>query len=335
MGLSKLGLKYASRFFAISSASDYRLATSLGGVRVANPVGLAPGFDKDCDLMSATQRLGFGYVVVGSILCDPRQGNPKPRLARDIQNESILVNLGLPSKGVDHSVMKLRRGAAKRQVPLIASIAGFFPEEFLKLHQSLEPLVDGIELSVQCPNIEYDSSFIESFESVAKTLGARKSKPLFIKLPPYSTPKEKALTVDLLEFCTKNRIEGVSVMGVKRIPAPGIAGGMATMSGRKIYSNTLQVVSEIYSQSGGKLAIMAAGGIFSGADAYEVIKRGATTVEMYSGLVFEGPGAVRRMNGHLLASLEKDGYKSIEEARGVVTEHKHLGQSQFTPKVLA
>src|SRR5690606_20093510 len=109
------------------TVADPRLHVELGGLVVPNPVGLAPGVDKNGLAAAALGRLGFGYVVVGSITREPRRGNRRPRLARDVANEAIVNSLGLPSLGVDAAVRALGR-LESRPVPVIASVAGFSSE---------------------------------------------------------------------------------------------------------------------------------------------------------------------------------------------------------------
>lgn len=329
--LAKFGLAtgFFGRLVREPSVSDDVLHANLGGIRVGNPVGLAPGFDKDCSMINTMQGVGFGYLVLGSIFVHPRPGNPKPRLFRDVPNKSIIVSLGGPSKGLDYSLRNLTSSLSNRHVPLIACVAGTSPEELYALQESLEPLVDGVELSVRTRhNKELVAFSTEDVSSIIRRMATRKQKPLFVKLPFYRNPKEREDAFELVDVCIRNGVEGVSVVGSIPISDSRMGIGVGTISGKLAYGDTLRLVRDVYAEAGSKLAIKASGGIFTGEDAYEAIRCGATTVEMYSGLVFEGLSAVKRLNERLLELISRDGYKSIEEARGTQTaEHEHPDKS--------
>lgn len=316
--LSKLalGAPLASHLVSSPAVSDARLSTNLGGLEIGNPVGLAPGFDKDCDLIDPMQAVGFGYLVVGSICLQPRPGNPHPRLIRDVPNESIVVSLGLPSKGLDHSMRNLGRSLKNRQIPLVASVAGFSQDEVCRLHESVEPLVDGVELSFACPNVNYDSSFVQEVKSGVRQIAGTRKKPLFLKVPFYSDSKGRDTTLEMVDSCVKNGVHGVSIVGAKPVSDSRMGIGRGGVSGRLAYGDTLRIVRDIYAEAGDKIAIKASGGISTGEDAFGIIKHGATSIEIYSSLVFEGLGVVRRINLRLLDLISKQGYKSVEEARG-------------------
>jgi len=320
MDLARLGLKskrVTNLFLNASETSDESLSVILAGMKLGNPVGLTGGFDKDCDLIYTMERVGFGYLVVGSIVCDPRPGNPKPRRFRDVKNRSLVVSPGLPSKGLDHSLRNLR-AIASRRIPIIASIAGFSWEEFYKLHAALEPFVDAVELNAVCPNVDHES--FDEIGSMVRSIAARRQKPLFMTLPCYFDSKARESVFELVDVCLRNGLEGVNVYGIKQVPDNRMARGTSSRCGKIIYKDTLRIVSDIHQETGGRLAIKASGGIFNGDDAYEAIRCGASTVQLFSGLVFEGLNAVRRMNLRLQELLRANGYKSIDEARGVLAK---------------
>src|SRR4051794_5639091 len=119
--------------------SDPRLATELAGLKLANPIGLAPGFDKNAEMLPSLRRLGFGYVVVGSVTPDPRVGNPFPRLVRNPRELSIANSMGMPNRGVSAVVRALRALPPDPTCPIMASVAGFSAEELLGAAEGVAP----------------------------------------------------------------------------------------------------------------------------------------------------------------------------------------------------
>ncbi len=132
--------------------SDPRLRARFAGLELPGPVGLAAGFDKNCDLLEALSRLGFGFLTVGSIMPEPRFGNPFPRLVRYEQTESLADSMGVPSKGRAYAVERLRR-FSRRKAPIIANIGGFTAEAIASGFFEVEPHVDAVEISLMCPNV--------------------------------------------------------------------------------------------------------------------------------------------------------------------------------------
>jgi dihydroorotate dehydrogenase len=131
---------------------DPVLKTTFAGIDLASPVGLAAGFDKDCELIGALSVLGFGFLTVGSIMPQPRPGHPYPRLVRYTETGSLADSMGLPSRGRDYCVARLAQ-LGRRRVPVFANIGGFSAEEIGASLFAVEPHVDAIEISLMCPNM--------------------------------------------------------------------------------------------------------------------------------------------------------------------------------------
>ncbi len=135
------------------SSPDPRLITSFAGVRIANPIGLAAGFDKDAEMIAAISHLGFGFITIGSIMPEVRPGNPFPRLVRYQATESLADSMGVPSKGLDHALHRLARLPSQRQRPIFANVGGFSADAIANSFFKVAPLVDGVEVSLMCPNL--------------------------------------------------------------------------------------------------------------------------------------------------------------------------------------
>lgn len=299
-----------------SRCSDPRLRTELAGIRLDNPVGLAPGFDKDATLLASLAELGFGYLVVGSITRAPRAGNPRPRLARYPERLSLANCMGLPNLGLAAALERLRR-RRHQPVPIIASVAGFSPDELLHCARAVEPHVDAVEIGLVCPNTTETERLEELrlFTALAEGLAARKRKPVFVKLPPHHTEAAREQVGRLVEVCLRTGLEGVSLSGTRPIEEPRLSVGRGSLAGRETFPDALRIVRDVAELSGGRLAIKASGGVFSGQDAREMLIAGASAVEVYSAFIYRGWDAANRIKRELVAELDQLGVPSLAALR--------------------
>src|ERR671937_718016 len=183
-GILRLPLPWRS----IGGAVDHpSLHTELAGISLRNPVGLAAGFDKSCRFLPALGELGFGYLVAGTVTRRPRAGNPRPRIVRRPGPRSMVNSMGLPNRGAAYAAARLRR--SRRTAPVLISLADEELDDVMENHALLEPLADGVELNVSCPNVSWgrDRDNEEHLRRMLSELGERKTKPLFVKLPPFRT----------------------------------------------------------------------------------------------------------------------------------------------------
>jgi dihydroorotate dehydrogenase len=303
------------------SPSDERLRVDLGRLRLSNPVGLGAGFDKDCEMVDSLQRLGFGYIVVGSVMCQERPGNPRPRMIRDLEGEGLFSCMGLPSKGLDYAVTHLKQ-YGRRTVPLIINFNAEEAGEYLKCTEALQSLGDAIEISLFCPNRAADEGeFLEP--SRARTLlekvAERTEKPVFIKLPGYISEDERQKRLDLIDVLISCQVEGLTITPKTLVKEKALSVGQGTLTGRPAFGKMLAIVRDVFEKTKGKCHIKAAGGIFSAEDAFEAIAAGATTVEMVTGFGFEGWSIARNINQGLLRLLDKFGIENVPALRGLRT----------------
>ncbi len=314
-----LTLRWSAPWRALGPAvqvRDSRLVTDIGGLRVANPVGLAPGVDKNGVAVGTLGRLGFGFVVVGSITQEARPGNPRPRLARDVPNEAILNSLGLPSLGVEAAVRALRR-AGPAPVPVIASVAGFSSAELIELAAAVEPVVDAIEIGLVCPNSTEAERMreLEMFDEVARGVVARRTKPTYIKLPSHHDPETAANVAEMVRRAADLGLDGVSVSGSRTIGIPGFPRDRGSIAGRPVYADALRITRDVAGWAAGRLSIRSAGGVFDGADAAALLAAGADAIEVYSAFIYRGPTVAAAINRGLLDELERRGAASIADVR--------------------
>lgn len=291
---------------------DPRLRVELGGLTVSNPVGLAPGVDKNGLAAGALARLGFGYIVVGSITKEPRAGNPMPRLARDVPNEAIMNSLGLPSIGIEAALRVLGR-ARGLPVPVIASVAGFSPAELVELAAAVEPYVDGVEIGLVCPNSTEAERMreLDMFEEVARGVVARRTKPTYVKLPSHHDENGAANVQEMVRRAADLGLDGISVSGSRTIAVPRFPAGRGSIAGRPVFPDALRITADVATWAQGRLSIRSAGGVFGSGDAAALLAAGASAVEVYSGFIYRGPAVAGEINRGLLDVLDRRGVASV------------------------
>jgi dihydroorotate dehydrogenase len=323
--LAKLVLRHAylSRAVVRESLSvrDKRLHVDLGRLKLSNPVGLGAGFDKDCEMVETLERLGFGYVVVGSVMCRARSGNPRPRMIRDLEGEGLFSCMGLPSKGLDYAAAQLKR-RKQGTVPLIINFNAEEFEEYLKCTEVLEPLGDAIEISLFCPNrTEDEGDFLDPrrVRTLLEEVAKRTKKPVFIKLPGYDSEDERQKRLDLIDLILSCQVEGITVTPKTFVKEKSLSVGQGTLTGRPAFAKMLKVVQDVFEMTKGKCHIKAAGGIFSAKDAFDAIAAGATTVEMVTGFGYEGWRIANNINQGLLRLLHESGIENVSVLRGTST----------------
>jgi dihydroorotate dehydrogenase subfamily 2 len=300
--------------------NDERLHTDMGGIPLPNPIGLAAGYDKDCLLVDSLSNLGFGYIVAGTVVAEPRKGNPRPRIVRNPPEGSLVNSLGFPSLGLDAASDRLRRSPSAegrssiRGVPLLASISGLSVEEFSFCYQRLQPLTAGVELNISSPNTEGIRVFQEPrvLEELLSALRPLKVKPLFLKLPPYFDEGQRSRVMKLVDLCLRYAVDGVTAVNTRPVEDARLAVGRGGLSGRPLFPHMLRIVGEIRRHAGDGLIINACGGISSGEDALSALQAGANTVQLFTGFIYQGPRLMRRINGHILRFMEREGIPSLK-----------------------
>ena len=300
--------------------ADPRLEVRIGDARVASPVGLAPGFDKYGELTAGMSRLGFGYLVPGTIMSEPRQDTPPPRLVRLPEERALINCVGLPGKGVDYSAYSL--AAAGSSVPLIISIGSSTIEGFRRAHARLEPYAAAIELNLQCHHDE-TGPFEDpaSFEALIGELVAHKTKPLFVKVNAYHGADERTARMKMVARGAELGVDGYSAVGTFLTRADDrLSLGRGIVSGEPLKQLTLKAIEEIREATEGRVMIRARGGIASGLDAFRAIAAGADTVEVFTGFIYEGWRIPARINSELLALLDREGVDSVAALRGRAPE---------------
>lgn len=282
---------------------DRSLRLDLAGVQLSNPVGLAAGFDKTGRRVGALGRIGFGYVVCGTFTHLPRRGLARPRIVRYARGGSMANAMGLPNPGAREAARAL--GRAPRTSPRVASIADQDLPDVLETHAVLERHVDAIELNASCPNVSWgrDRDNEAHLASLVRELGRRRTVPLFVKLPPFRSDVERDVVLSLARIAQEGGVDALTCSNTVPVAEERLSAGSGGLSGRALLEGTISNVRQVRAATGGEMPINASGGVFTSADALACIEAGATTVQIYTGLVFGGPRVVAEITSGLSDAL--------------------------------
>lgn len=313
------------------------LTTLVGGLTLPNPVGLAAGFDKDGEVPDAMLAAGFGFVECGTVTPQPQDGNPKPRLFRLTEDKAVINRMGFNNGGLAAFKQRLTRrqnrsnpeggkiganlGANKNSVDKIS--------DYVTGLNALWGLADYFTINISSPNtpglrdLQSENALDELLgrvqESRAELTGDKPSAPIFLKVAP-------DLDFSEIERVTEQaRMYGINAIIVSNTtldrPASLKSAHKAEtggLSGAPLMTKSTEMLREFAAASNGRIDLIGVGGIASGADAYKKIRCGAKAVQLYSSLVFEGPGLVMDIRRDLLARLKADGFDSIADAVGTL-----------------
>lgn len=315
------------------------LVQRLHGVTFQNPVGLAAGFDKDCRLMRVLPAVGFGYEEVGSITAEMYGGNPYPRLVRLPKDNSIIVFYGLKNKGatIVRRRFLTRSGARKRfAFPVGISVAKTNKEhkterakidDWLRGIRAMKDCGDYLTINVSCPNTYDPQNFSDPslFEKLLTAISRAKltfKRPVFIKLSADTTIEQLDRIIAICDkhpfvkgFVLTNLVKDRTKLKLKS-PKSMYERHKGGLSGKVVYPYARKLVRHAYATAGDRYTVIACGGIFTAEDAYAYIKDGASLLQLITGMIYKGPGAVAEINKGLVRLLKKDGYASIREAVG-------------------
>ncbi|MEA2520437.1 MAG: dihydroorotate dehydrogenase [Actinomycetota bacterium] len=277
------------------ASTDPSLAVTVAGIPLRNPVGLAAGFDKTGAHVDALGALGFGYVVTGTFTQEAREGNPLPRIARFPRKRSMVNAMGLPNPGAERAATTL--GTRGRPAPVFASIADQSREAALSCLEVLSPHVDAIELNASCPNVEWgrDGDDESHLADLVGALVSNTRRPVFVKLPPFLNDVAREGVLALARIAQDSGAAGITCSNTHPVATDRVSVGKGGLSGRALWLHTTKIVAAVVEAIGGALPVHACGGIFGPDDVRECLDAGASTVQIYTSFIYEGPGIVGRL----------------------------------------
>lgn len=331
----------------IDSAYQYahpRLHTSIFGKQFTNPIGLAAGYDKNAQLITFWRKLGFGFVEVGSVSARRSKGNKRPRAFRLPEDEALINRLGLNNQGVVKIAKRVERHAGTKAFPVGVNLAKTNDpsiegeaaiEDFCISFRAIAPFADYIALNISCPNTSEGKTFEDpnALDDLLKAIAAERDElprrlPILVKLSP---PLSDAFVLDSLidelvmvslahgmnGFIASNTAADRQNLRTKKDVIEAI--GKGGLSGPPIEARSTQLVRYLFQKTKGQLPIIGVGGVHSAETAYAKIRAGASLVQLYTGLVYHGPGVVRDIKQNLVDLLIEDGFSAISKAVGLDT----------------
>ncbi|MBL8659134.1 MAG: quinone-dependent dihydroorotate dehydrogenase [Rhodospirillales bacterium] len=316
---------------SVGAAADPSLASKPWGIPFANPLGLAAGFDKNATVFDAVLGLGFGFAEIGTVTLRPQQGNPRPRLFRLAADGAVINRMGFNNDGLVAVRRRLerRRGLGGRLGPVGANVgpnrdASDPVADCAACVEALASLVDYLVVNVSSPNtpglrgLQAQDVLRPLLSACLDARGRRPgAPPLLVKVAPdLSVEERRAIAGVILEV----GIDGLIATNTTIARPPGLrdprraeAGGL---SGRPLFALSTEVLADLYRLTEGRVPMIAAGGIASGADAYAKIRAGASLVQLYTALVYRGPRLVGQILAELARRIRADGFDRIEQAIG-------------------
>lgn len=306
------------------------LAQRIAGITFPNPVGMAPGFDKNAEVPDAMLGMGFGAVEVGTVTPLPQEGNPKPRLFRLIEDRAVINRMGFNNDGAQAVTNRLirRRETGQHGLPGVVGVnIGANKDspdriaDYAQMTRLMAPLASYLTVNISSPNtpglraLQDEGALSALLDAVVEARG-NINVPIFLKLAPDLEPSD----IDTIcRIALEKRLAALIVSNTTitrpnlRSPHAGEAGGL---SGEPLRDLALQRLRDFRKASGGAIPLVGVGGIATVDDAWARIRAGASLIQIYSAMVYEGPGLARRLVAGLERKVREAGMTSIAEAVG-------------------
>lgn len=307
-----------------STAPDPMLATSIAGLELDHPVGLAAGFDKNAEAPDALLAAGFAFVEVGAVTPRPQAGNPKPRLFRLRQDRAVINRMGFNNEGL--AAVKARLEARKGRPGVVGVNLGANKDspdraaDYALLLKELSGLADFFTVNISSPNTPGLRSLqtgVALDELLARVAEVRWAEPVFLKVAPDLEPGE---VEPILEAVMRHKLSGLVVSNTTLARPESLqsakAGEAGGLSGAPLFELSTRLLKQFRRAAGPDLPIIGVGGISSAETAYAKIRAGANAVQLYSALIYEGPGLVTRIRDGLAELLKRDGHEQLSDAVG-------------------
>jgi dihydroorotate dehydrogenase len=310
------------------------LVTELWGIRFPNPVGLAAGLDKNAQAVKGFSSIGFGFMEVGTVTPIAQPGNERPRLFRLPEDEALINRMGFNNVGAEEMARNLKR-SGKHRIPIAVNIGKNkatpneqAEDDYRRCIRALYPYGDFFVVNISSPNtpdlrnLQHGNDLCRLLDAVTDEMQMQSEKhkdggkPVLVKVAPDLNEEELEATVKIiLDSGVSGIIATNTTIGRTglRHPHREQAGGL---SGKPLTRRSTEMIRHIYRLTEGKLPIIGSGGIFTAQDAYDKIRAGASLVEVYTALIYEGPELLKTLNEGLKQILQRDGFAHISEAVG-------------------
>jgi dihydroorotate dehydrogenase len=316
----------------VKPENDPRLTVQIGNLSLPGPIGIAAGLDKNAVAFPALAAMGWHFVEIGTVTLNPQEGNPRPRIFRLTDDQALINRMGFPGSGADaiamnmvirrsaHTCLGVNIGPNKSSVEAgqDAVIA-----DCTDLARRFAALASYLVLNVSSPNtarlrdLQGRAAVSEILSAIKGAIPARYAVPLFVKIAPDLTPAEIS---DVIAAVSDAGVTGIVATNTTITRPPSLKsrgrGEIGGLSGSPLRERSLGVIRQIASETGGRLPILGVGGISSAEDAIAAIGAGAWALQIYTGLIYQGPGLANRIARGLSAELDRSGLASLTELRG-------------------
>ena len=306
------------------------LRTTVAGLRFANPVGIAAGFDKNAEALNPLLRMGFGFVEAGTVTPLPQPGNPKPRMFRLPEDEAVINRLGFNNAGLEQALDKFKERAWHRGPRGITGLnVGANKDsrdrigDYALSVEHAAPFVDYLTINISSPNtpglraLQSKDELSELLTRVIEARGHRKT-PIFLKVAPDVTDED----IGDIAVCVVAAGIDALIVSNTTITRPDTlrsrhAAETGGLSGRPLMARSTEVLRSFRQATVGAVPLIGVGGIAHADDAYAKIRAGASLVQLYTALVYQGPGLVGAVKAGIAAHLKADGFERVAQAVGV------------------
>ncbi len=287
----------------------------LGTLTFPNEIGVAAGFDKDARVVAGLGLLGFGHVEVGTITPNPQSGNPKPRVFRIREDRAIINRMGFPNCGAKIASKRLQALRKEKHDFIIGVSLGKQKEtalidaaaDYVEVMEAVNPFADYLAVNISSPNTpelrdlqkeEYLEDLIKKLNEEGRRLAVEQAvsiRPIFLKIAPDLTRSDLEQIIDVVQ---RNKVEGIiatnTTLSRDGLAQPGVAqpGGL---SGAPLAKKSNEIIAFIHESTNGQIPIIGAGGVFTSDEARDKLDAGASLLQLYTGLVYEGPGIAGRI----------------------------------------
>lgn len=306
-----------------------KLSQQIWGLDFKNPIGLAAGFDKNGEIPEIMEAIGFGFIEIGSITANPSTGNPKPRAFRLPRDRALINRMGLNNDGAKTIVKRLKN--KKLSIPLGINIAKTHNanimgkaaiQDYVHSFNEAKKIADYITVNISCPNTSAGKTFEDAaaLEDLLSALKIREDARVVPTLIKFSSDLGKDHLLELLDVCENHRVHGYVACNTSS-GREGLRTGKKTLqeigkgglSGRPIANKSVQIIQWISEATKGQKPIVGVGGIDSFETAHQMLLAGADLLQMYTGLLYEGPGLVKTINRKIVEELDRLDIQSIHQ----------------------
>ncbi|ABD45927.1 quinone-dependent dihydroorotate dehydrogenase [Neorickettsia sennetsu] len=326
--VTRVVLKHFPGFVSQNSFEDPILESRVCGLHFKNPIGIAAGFDKNAECVTALRRVGFGFIELGTVTLKPQKGNPSPRLFRLPQDGAIINRLGFNNKGIAYFLKSLKKAMTHMDLPPLGvnigknAVSSNAVSDYARLAAYVSSVADYITLNISSPNTVSlrDMQKVEILEEllIAVKAAVGSNVRIFIKVAP---DLAEGAEVGIISLALKHKVAGIIVsnttIGCRESLHSKHKVEYGGLSGTPLFKLSTGLLRKMYRCTNGELVFIGCGGISDAETAYAKIRNGAALIQAYTSFTYHGFGLLNQIKKDLVQRLKADGFSSVSEAVGV------------------